>query len=126
MRLHLLDDPVAVLLLPRPDPLDERLAAELVAGRCPPSRSSRSTTTWVAMPAWSVPGIQSASYPCIRAAGGSCPGAFAERVADVQAPVTFGGGITMQYGGLSVGACAWKYPRSIHVFAQRGSTSVGS
>ena len=29
-------------------------------------RSRVSTTAWVAIPAWSVPGIQRASYPCIR------------------------------------------------------------
>jgi len=28
--------------------------------------SSRSTTFWVAMPAWSVPGTHNAAYPCIR------------------------------------------------------------
>jgi len=36
--------------------------------RVSPSSSSirLSTTAWVAMPAWSVPGIHSASNPCIR------------------------------------------------------------
>jgi hypothetical protein len=29
--------------------------------------SRRSTTVWVAMPAWSVPGIQSTSMPFMRA-----------------------------------------------------------
>ena len=32
----------------------------------PSFSSCRSTTYWVAMPAWSVPGIQSALYPSIR------------------------------------------------------------
>ena len=32
----------------------------------PSSASWRSTTFWVAMPAWSMPGSHSTSYPCIR------------------------------------------------------------
>ena len=64
--LQLPQDGAAVLLLPLPDALDELLAAQVVAASVPSSASCRSTTFWVAMPAWSVPGSQSASYPCMR------------------------------------------------------------
>ena len=58
---HLAEDLAAGLGLPLPDPLDERLAAQVVAGHALGSASSRSTTFWVAMPAWSMPGSHSAS-----------------------------------------------------------------
>ena len=53
----------------------------------PSLRSSRSTTTCVAMPAWSMPGTQSASKPCIRARRINVSSQRApERVTDVQPP----------------------------------------
>ena len=58
---HLAEDRAAGLGLPLPDPLDERLAAEVVAGLALARRAARSTTFWVAMPAWSMPGSHSAS-----------------------------------------------------------------
>ena len=91
--------------------------------RLVPSRaSSRSTMSWVAMPAWSVPGSQSALKPLMRfqRVSRSC------RV-DCSAwpmcsrPVTLGGGIMMQKLGLSEGASARKIPCSRQVACQRGS-----
>ena len=52
-------DRVAGLALPGPDALDEASRGRGRAGRSPRFASSRSTTIWVAMPAWSVPGTQS-------------------------------------------------------------------
>ena len=65
--------------------------------------------SWVAMPAWSVPGSQRALYPCIRRqrVRRSCS-------ADWRAwptwslPVTLGGGIMMQNEGFAEGASARK------------------
>ena len=84
--LDLVDDLAAVLLLPLPTRARRTPRGRCRAGRCLPSRSSRSTTTCVAMPAWSMPGSQSVSYPCIRArrTSMSCE-RMLERVADVQA-----------------------------------------
>ena len=57
--LELAEDPGFVFVLPVPDPLDQPLAAQVVPGLASPrSASRRSTTACVAMPAWSVPGIQ--------------------------------------------------------------------
>ncbi len=42
------------------------------------------------------------------------------------APVTLGGGMTMQNGGFSELASARKQPASFHASDQRRSTSVGS
>ena len=55
-----------------------------------------STTDWVAMPAWSVPGTHRVTFPFIR-----CQRVIVSSMAVVRAwpkckdPVTFGGGITM-------------------------------
>ena len=74
-------------------------------------RSRVSTTAWVAIPAWSVPGIQRASYPCIRfqrirmswivllSAWPRC-----------RAPVTLGGGMTIVYGGLALAVVGMEIP----------------
>jgi hypothetical protein len=57
---------------------DERFSAEVVAGHalaaevakaCLPRATSRSATFCVATPAWSIPGSQSVSTPCIRYRG---------------------------------------------------------
>ena len=58
--------------------------------------SRRSTTFCVAMPAWSVPGIQSASRPCMRRQriSTSCSVLFSPCPMWSMA-VTFGGGMTM-------------------------------
>ena len=63
--LELVEDGGAGLVYVRPHPLHERLAAEVEAGLAFLGER-RSTTFWVAMPAWSVPGSQSVSRPRIR------------------------------------------------------------
>jgi hypothetical protein len=76
---------------------------------CSVRSSMRSTTIWVAMPAWSVPGSQSALYPAMRrhrirmswmAMVRACP-MWSE-------PVTFGGGMTIVYGARGALSSAWK------------------
>ena len=53
--------------LPRPHLLEELLAAESPGDWAPDAPCSwRSTTIWVAMPAWSVPGCHSTSRPRMR------------------------------------------------------------
>ena len=96
-RLQLADDGAAGFGLPLPDALQEFLAARARAGRCScRSTSWRSTTICVAMPAWSVPGCQSASLPAhALVADQDVLQRVVERVAHVQEPVTFGGGITI-------------------------------
>ncbi|CAM5661392.1 hypothetical protein SALBM135S_04863 [Streptomyces alboniger] len=71
--------------------------------------SSRSTTFCVAMPAWSMPGCQSVSWPCmrlrrVRASMSVCSKAWPRW----SAPVTFGGGMTTVYGGFSLFSSAEK------------------
>ena len=52
------------------------------------------------MPAWSMPGRRSVSYPCIRRRRISASMSDARtRAAEMQAAVTLGGGSTMQYAG---------------------------
>ena len=75
----------------------------------PSSASSRSTMSWVAMPAWSVPGSQRALRPRIR-----CQRVKRSWSVDCSAcprwslPVTLGGGIMMQNDGRAEGASATK------------------
>ena len=65
--------------------LEERLAADVGALDLPWLSSLRSTTIWVAIPAWSVPTTHSASLPCIRAmAGEDVLQRIVERMADVE------------------------------------------
>ena len=65
--------------------------------RCRPSlASSRSTTFCVAMPAWSVPGIQSVLQPCMRCKRMRMSWSVLLSAWPMcSAPVTFGGGMTM-------------------------------
>ena len=62
----------------------------------PSAASWRSTTIWVAMPAWSVPGTHSVAMPRMRAkrASTSCSVLFSAWPMWSE-PVTFGGGMTM-------------------------------
>ena len=63
----------------------------------PSARSSFSTTAWVAIPAWSVPRIQSVLRPrirCIRTSA-SCIEPFSAWPM-CSTPVTFGGGIATE------------------------------
>ena len=68
----------------------------------PLSASWRSTTIWVAMPAWSVPGSHSAALPRIRwkRISTSCRVLFSAWPMCSE-PVTFGGGMTMANGSAS-------------------------
>ena len=65
----------------------------------PSATSCFSTTFCVAMPAWSVPGIQSASRPCMRRKriSTSCTVLFSPWPM-CRTAVTLGGGITITYG----------------------------
>ena len=63
----------------------------------PAFASSRSTTIWVAMPAWSVPGCQSVARPRMRWNRVSVSWMVKVRAWPMcRLPVTFGGGIMMQ------------------------------
>jgi hypothetical protein len=66
----------------------------------------RSTTSCVAMPAWSVPGSHSALYPCMRRqrTSASCTTYIACPMCSD--PVTFGGGIAIENGVFGVVALA--------------------
>ena len=81
----------------------------------PAAASWRSTTIWVAMPAWSVPGSHSAALPRMRSKriSMSCSVLFSAWPMCSE-PVTFGGGMTIENGsaaGSSVGA---KAPEASH------------
>ena len=90
--------------------------------------SSFSTTIWVAMPAWSVPGSQSTLNPLMRFQRMRMSWMVAVSAwPRCREPVTLGGGRTMEKAGRDRSfSSAWKYPRSSHVRYQRGSTSVWS
>ena len=73
------------------------------------SRSSRSTTIWVAMPAWSVPGSHIALYAAIRRQRVKMSSMVSPSACPMcSEPVTFGGGMTMANGALGAAASAWK------------------
>ncbi|OPZ61761.1 MAG: hypothetical protein BWY88_00095 [Synergistetes bacterium ADurb.Bin520] len=94
----------------------------------PSEASWRSTTFWVAMPAWSVPGSHRTLSPCMRCQrhtmscsvlSSACP-----RWRD---PVTFGGGMTMQKGFFpSSWGSARKRSSAIHAAYRRSSMGFGS
>ncbi len=90
-------------------------------------RISRSTTICVAMPAWSMPGIQQTLKPLMRLKRTTASSMVAVSAWPMcSAPVTLGGGRTMEKGGFSLTSCERKKPFSSHHFAQRGSTLAGS
>ena len=69
---------------------------------CCRSASWRSTTSWVAMPAWSVPGCHSTSLPRMRSKRASMSCSVLLRAWPIcRRPVTLGGGMTMQNGSAS-------------------------
>ena len=71
--------------------------------------SSRSTTIWVAMPAWSVPGSQRVLWPCIRCQRTSRSWMVTVRACPMcSEPVMFGGGMTMEKAGASDASSARK------------------
>ncbi len=95
-----------------------------------PSRwSCRSTTVWVAMPAWSIPGCQRVLKPSIRWKRMSASSRV-QRCAwpMCSEPVTLGGGMGMTYAGrVSAGSSmASKTPLSSQNAYQRDSTWAGS
>ncbi len=76
----------------------------------PSARSPFSTTAWVAIPAWSVPRIQSVLRPRIRfiRTSASCIEPFSA-CPMCSAPVTFGGGIATEKFSAGVpSAGGWK------------------
>ena len=112
---HLAEDRAAGLGLPLPDPLDERLPAEVVAATAP-----RAASCALDHVLGGDAGVVHAGQPQRLvalhplAAGERVHEGVVEGVADVQRPVTFGGGMTMQNGGLSLagvgGEVAGRYP----------------
>ena len=121
------EDRAAALLLPAPDARLERLAAQVFLASCPSVASWRSTTICVAMPAWSRPGSQSVSKPLMRFQRTitSCS-VLVNAWPMCSEPVTLGGGITTQNGGLPEAGSARKKPCSSQNAYQRRSTSFGS
>ena len=93
----------------------------------PSLASCRSTTIWVAMPAWSSPGSHSVSNPLIR---------FQRTITSCRVrvkawpmcsePVTLGGGIMIAKRGLWDAGSAMKKPLFSQKGYQRDSTSRGS
>ena len=119
---HLALDGVAVLLLPLPDALFEFFAAQVAAVEMPSSASLRSTTIWVAMPAWSVPGSQRVLSPSMRrqrmVTSISVCSSMWPMCSD---PVTLGGGMTSENTRPGAAGLARKMPESIQDCAQCGS-----
>jgi hypothetical protein len=103
-------------------------ASRPISWRSRPSlASSRSTTFWVAIPAWSVPGSHRAAQPRIRlrrmvASMSECSKAWPMW----SEPVMLGGGMTMQNGSPSGLTSGRKAPDSSHVAYQRASAGAGS
>ncbi|KAA6416717.1 MAG: hypothetical protein FRX49_13328 [Trebouxia sp. A1-2] len=76
---------------------------------------SFSTTVWVAIPAWSVPGSHSTLYPLMRLHRTTVSWmALVRAWPRCREPVTFGGGITMTKGGLSLSSSGLKKPDCSH------------
>ena len=73
--------------------------APSTASPMPSCSRLRTTTIWVAMPAWSVPGCHSTSSPFMRRQRISTSCSVLSRAWPMcRLPVTLGGGMTMQYG----------------------------
>ena len=95
----------------------------------PSLASMRSTTSCVAMPAWSVPGCQRALYPRMRCHLTSVSSSVHRWACPMcSEPVTLGGGMGTTYTGrVSAGSSlAAKTPWVSQYAYQRGSTSAGS
>src|SRR5229473_2637213 len=103
-------------LLPSP------FSAPSTARPMPSCSRLRTTTIWVAMPAWSVPGCHSTSSPFMRRQriSTSCS-VLSSAWPMCRLPVTLGGGITMQYGGLADSGCALNAPELSHSGYRRAS-----
>ena len=77
----------------------------------PSAASRRSTTIWVAMPAWSVPGCHSASRPCIRRQRTRVSWMVMVSAWPIcRLPVTLGGGIMTVKGAALLAGSAAKAP----------------
>ncbi len=93
----------------------------------PAARSCFSTTFWVAMPAWSVPQIQSVSKPCMPRSRISASWIVPFSAWPMcSSPVTLGGGTAITYGGRSDAGSAEKASAASHAANTRASTSPGS
>ncbi len=89
--------------------------------------SCRSTTIWVAIPAWSSPGSHRVSNPLMRFQRTMTSCSVRVKAWPMCSdPVTFGGGITIAKAGLSDAGSARKNPLSSQKAYQRRSTSLGS
>ena len=117
-----------MLFLPLPDAFEEFFAAQIVAMRdFSAFFSAFSTTICVAMPAWSVPGSQRTSLPSMRALRARMSWMVLLRTWPiVSMPVTFGGGMTMEYAGFVDCASATKHFRSSQNWYHLSSTDCGS
>ena len=92
----------------------------------PSAASSRSTTFWVAIPAWSVPGSHSTAYPCIRLRRTITSWSDMFRAWPMwRIPVTLGGGMTIENGSPSGLTSGLKTPASSQTGYQRASTCSG-
>ncbi len=92
----------------------------------PSAASWRSTTIWVAMPAWSVPGCHSASRPCMRRQriSASCS-VMVSAWPTCRLPVTLGGGIMMVNGSAPPSGRAANAPSRSHASYRAVSTAAG-
>ena len=90
------------------------------------SANALSTLFWVAIPAWSVPGIQRVLYPDILFHLTNTSWIDSSRIWPIwRIPVTFGGGITIAKLFLSGLVVALKYHLSSQIFHHLGSISLG-
>ena len=93
----------------------------------PSLRNLASTLACVAIPAWSIPGSHKVSNPCIRfwritmswsVVSHACP--------MCNLPVTFGGGITIEYGLAFLSPLGLKTSSSSHSWYRPSSTALWS
>ena len=116
---HLVGDGRAVLLLPGPDAFGEGLAGEVGCGDLPSAASWRSTIIWVAMPAWSVPGTQTAVSPDMRCQRVRMSiSVWLSMWPMCRRPVTLGGGSSWTKGG-------WDAPSQVSEARPGAPDSVG-
>ena len=93
----------------------------------PSAASMRSTTTWVAIPAWSVPGRYRLGSPfilCHRTIR-SCS-AVVSACPMCSSPVTLGGGMMTVKGVFERSISGVKWPSRVQASYIRGSTDLGS
>ena len=99
---QLAGDLAAGMVLPLPDAADEGFPPHAAPVGLFSCASSRSTTIWVAMPAWSVPGCHSTSRPRNRSKRHNMSWIVTLSAWPIWSdPVTFGGGSTMVKGAAS-------------------------